>query len=111
MLEYNASFGPDESITIPLDANLDNAPKGYHGASLSALANLANKKEYRLVACDFGGSNAFFLRHDVAVHIPEVDVSNAYMQSVSRKDPFGQQLREGDVLGRIEELGLPLVQV
>lgn len=111
LLEYNAAFGPELSVTVPVAATLDGAPKGYHGASLRALANLAEKKGYRLVVCDHGGANAMFLRNDMATHIPAIDVSVAFRMSISRKDPFGQAVRDIDVLDKIRSLGLPLEHV
>ncbi len=72
VLEYNALFGPDRRVTIPLDQPLDATPKGYNGASLAALTTLAPRKGYRLVTCENAGVNAFFLRHDVAPDVPAV---------------------------------------
>ena len=68
--EYNASFGPDEAITVPYAADFDcfsAHPSGfYHGASLAALAKLADSKGYTLVAVESQGVNAIFLRRDLA---------------------------------------------
>ncbi len=44
VLEYNALFGPDRRVTIPLDQPLEDAPKGYSGASLAALTDLARQR-------------------------------------------------------------------
>ena len=41
VLEYNALFGPERRVTIPLEQALDGTPKGYNGASLAALTDLA----------------------------------------------------------------------
>jgi hypothetical protein len=50
----------------------------YYGASLTALTRLNMRKGYRLVAVEPAGVNAFFLRHDVAPHVPACDPARAY---------------------------------
>lgn len=65
VVEYNASMGPEESITVPYRADFSAAeahPSGYyHGASLAALEKLGREKGYALVAVDAAGVNAFFV--------------------------------------------------
>jgi len=63
--EYNASFGLN-SITIKYNPNFHYGADLYFGASLRALAKLAEEKGYILVGCDFNGHDAFFVRKDVA---------------------------------------------
>jgi hypothetical protein len=69
IIEYNASFGPEASVTVPYEPEFDRTEKGvnghYHGASITALARLANQKGYVLLGCDRAGANAFFLRADL----------------------------------------------
>lgn len=69
VIEYNASFGPHRSITVPYESGFDRVKKHpstfYHGASLSALVELGAKKGYSLVGCDSNGVNAFFVRNDL----------------------------------------------
>ena len=69
VMEYNASFGGEESITVPYQADFsafEAHPSGYyHGASLAALEKLGQEKGYALVAVDTAGVNAFFV-HDAA---------------------------------------------
>ncbi len=69
IVEYNASLGPDQSITVPYAAGFSAAnahPSGYyHGASLTALERLGREKGYALVAVDAAGVNAFFVRDAV----------------------------------------------
>jgi hypothetical protein len=68
VIEYNASFGPERSLTVEYDPAFDRWKKHdsgyYHGASLSALNKLANAKGYALVGCDRRGVNAFFVQED-----------------------------------------------
>lgn len=110
ILEYNALFGPERRVTIPLGQPLERTPKGYHGASLAALAALAGRRGYRLVACENAGVNAFFLRGDVATEVPGVLPGEAFMPFRSRTD-----LDDGDVPVDIYAVaaaeGLPLVEV
>jgi hypothetical protein len=73
VVEYNASLGPDANLAIPYDRdfyrwNRKWHPAGwYYGASLSAWAELAKSKGYKLIACESTGVNAFFVRADLLV--------------------------------------------
>ncbi len=66
VIEYNASMGPSESITVPYQDEFSASeahPSGYyHGASLTALEKLGREKGYSLVAVEEAGVNAFFVR-------------------------------------------------
>ncbi len=68
IIEYNASFGPERSVTVPYERSFEryaHHPSGwYHGASLTALSRLAAKKGYFLAGCDTCGANAIFVRRD-----------------------------------------------
>ena len=110
MLEYNALFGPERRITIPLSQTVEGTPKGYSGASLAALADLAGKKGYRLVACEEAGVNAFFLRHDTAPDVQEVNVAVAFRPRRVRR---GVEDAEDptDIFAVVGRHGLPLVEV
>lgn len=110
VLEYNALFGPERRVTIPLEQPLEGTPKGYGGASLAALAALASSKGYRLVACENSGVNAFFLRHDVAPEVPGVTPAEAFRPLRSRVDLDDAEVR-ADVYGAAAKLNLPLVDV
>ena len=80
ILEYNSMYGPDRAVTIPYQSDFDRRRHHsmYYGASLAAMTRLSARKGYRLVAVEPAGVNAFFLRHDVATHIPACDPSRAY---------------------------------
>jgi hypothetical protein len=64
-VEYNASFGPARSVTVPYRRGFDrygeHASGFYHGASLAALAKLGTEKGYLLAGCDSRGANAFLV--------------------------------------------------
>lgn len=89
IVEYNASLGPDLSITVPYDPlfeRYEKHPSGfYHGASLTALVKLAHEKGYVLVGCDSNGVNAFFVREDcLKGSIREILPSHAYFVNKRR---------------------------
>jgi hypothetical protein len=108
VVEYNAGLGAKRALTIPKQAKLDDVPKQYRGASLAAIEKLARRKGYRLVVCDPTGTNAFFLRHDVAPQVPGVSVAEAYRPPTDR-----WSLEEVPVGGGSPAIadGVPLVEV
>lgn len=82
-IEYNAGLGPDLSLTVPYDPTFERYskhPSGFfHGASLTALESLGKRKGYYLIGCDSTGTNAFFLRNDIAVpDVPAVTAREAF---------------------------------
>ena len=91
VIEYNASFGPAASLVTVYDQAFDRKakhPSGwYHGASLAALAGLADRRGYALVGCDSSGVNAFFVhRHLLRGSLPEVSVADAWRPHRSRSE-------------------------
>lgn len=69
VIEYNATFGPERSVTVPykdgFDRYREHVSGFYHGASLAALAKVGADKGYALVGCDSRGANAFFVRREL----------------------------------------------
>ncbi len=65
VIEYNASWIPPASITVPYDADRKWNGTNYFGASLGALTKLGAEKGYALVGCTLSGVNAFFVRNDL----------------------------------------------
>jgi hypothetical protein len=83
VIEYNASFGPTRSVTIPYGSMGKSDTQGleyYCGASISALNRLAERKGYVLLGCDSKGINAFFVRSDL--------VMNAGIKAVTPEQAF-----------------------
>ena len=110
ILEYNSMFGPDRAVTIPYDARFDRHRHHsmYFGASLTALTRLSARKGYRLVAVEPAGVNAFFLRHDVATHIPACDPARAFRML----EKFDVLIQKGeDVFRYAAKNGLELVEI
>jgi hypothetical protein len=66
--EYNSKFPPPLSITMPYAADFGWAGDDYHGASLQAFCDML--EEYKLVACNLTGANAFFVRREWATVFP-----------------------------------------
>lgn len=110
ILEYNSSFGPERSVTIPYEPTFDRRRyhSMYYGASLTALARLSARKGYRLVAVEPAGVNAFFLRHDVAPHIPAREPARTY-RLLEKYDVLRQQGH--DVFRYAREQGLDLIEI
>jgi hypothetical protein len=110
ILEYNSMFGAERSVTVPYDAAFDRHARHtmYYGASLTALTRLSARKGYRLVAVEPAGVNAFFLRNDLAPHIPACEPARAF-RLLEKYDVL--MLQGHDVYRYAEKAGLSLVEV
>lgn len=110
VIEYNASFGPHRSVTVPFvpefsfDANFRGGL--YHGASLAALTCLSHRKGYSLVGTDSSGTNAFFIRDDCVGDVPVFTAEAGWRLSLSRERRLGSLQKQQDLLD-----GLPLVEI
>ena len=66
IIEYNANFGSDKSLTIKYNPNFERAKTGInkliYGCSLKAVSNLCESKGYSLVYVNKNGNNAFFVK-------------------------------------------------
>jgi hypothetical protein len=69
IMEYNAVFGKERTISVPYDKNFVRTEKHYSnlfcGASLAALTHIANNKNYGLIGCNLAGNNAYYVRRDL----------------------------------------------
>jgi hypothetical protein len=65
-IEYNAKYPPPFRWVMPRDDSYVWDGTDRMGASLSALAELGERKGLALVGCDIIGANAFFVRQDLA---------------------------------------------
>jgi hypothetical protein len=91
--EYNAHFAPPIEWVMPYDAKHTWNGTAYFGASLAAVAALAAKHEYELVACDSNGVNAFFVRREDLRHFPRNrTVADHYMPMYGSRG-FGHPIR------------------
>jgi hypothetical protein len=111
-LEYNGNFGPERSLAIARDTDMSRAVKGFHGASLKAFTKLAAAKGYKLLACDESGTNAFFVRNDLAPGVDAVSPEIAFRQMRDSGDPLRESFRGPKDLEAIaKERGLRLVEI
>jgi hypothetical protein len=118
--EYNAALGPDRALTIPENPSLarDALPPDlrglWFGASLQALDRLAARKGYRLVAVTPAGVNAYFLRDDLAPHLPALDARRAW-RPLEKLDRALAKMDGDDPLAvavsRLDDLGYRMVDV
>ena len=111
VMEYNALFGPSRAVTLPNAPKPEHAPKGYSGASLTAIEKLARRKGYRLVLCEESGINAFFLRNDIAPDVPGLTAAEAWRPWIDKHDVTGLKRKDIDIDTVIREANLPLVEV
>jgi hypothetical protein len=118
IMEYNALFGATRNITVPYDAKFEKY-HGHHsglyfGASLGALASLAARKGYALVATESSGVNAFFVRNDlVGGDLRARTVAEAYHDTNVRQSRGADgKLDYLDAKGRTAAIrGLPVMNV
>ena len=79
--EYNSTLGL-RPLTIPYDPNFNYrnfATWSYYGASLAALAHIAEKHDYALMAVGSRGINAYFVRKDLLTSRDQpLDLETAY---------------------------------
>ena len=111
VIEYNSYFGSDRSVAVPYDPQFDRhtEAKYYYGASIQAMTRLAARKDYRLVATEPRGHNAYFLRNDIAPSIPAADPSSAWRlldkyekrRAKGLEDPYDFARRTGATLVEI----------
>ncbi len=81
----------------------------YCGASLAALTHLETERNYRLVAAEPEGANAYFLRNDMAPEIPGVEVARTF-RMMERQNAFMQK-KGADVYDFVKKARLPLDEV
>lgn len=86
MVEYQDLLGPERAWTVPYSPNfsMSNYPinkddHNYCGASLSAFVKLGKEKGYRLIGCNNGGWNAFFMKNGIGEELfPEVSAESCF---------------------------------
>lgn len=86
IVEYQDILGPDRSWTVPYradfsadDYEVNQDLNNYCGASLRAFAELCGNRGLRLVGCNRGGWNAFFVRRGLAeAELPEATIDSCF---------------------------------
>ena len=89
IIEYNCHFDPTESKSIPYDPDFRYTYNRYHGASVLALTNLANKKGYSLVA-RINVCNLIYVRNDFMHLFDKLTVEEVPKQIVNDPVPPGK---------------------
>jgi hypothetical protein len=92
IVEYQDNLGPDRAWTVPYkpDFSVHDYPVNkqyynYCGASLRAFVKLGKQKGYRLVGCNKGGWNAFFVQMGISEkNLPEVTVESCFKYEWNR---------------------------
>lgn len=87
--EYNSVFGNSRSVTVPYNASFKRTDAHYSnlyfGASLPALCLLASRKGYDFVGSNSTGSNAFFVRNDLAHGLHRYSAADGFIDSKLRE--------------------------
>ena len=82
-LEFNSWLGEFSSLVIPKKLNFNYKSDMYFGASLKAYKNLLKKKNYKLVAIESSGNNAFFIQQDeFSFNFEELNIEESF-----KRDP------------------------
>jgi predicted DNA binding CopG/RHH family protein len=90
IIEYNANFGSEDSVTIKFKENFQRGTKGLnkliYGCSIKAAVNLCNKKGYSLVCTNSNGNNAFFVKKNLLNEkIKAIDYQNAFNKNTFKE--------------------------
>ena len=87
--EYNHYLGKDVSKTIPYNPEHSWTNNGCFGASLKAITALLNKKGFSLIAVESSGTNAFYVKNNLAKNF-EVLSSEESWKSADRNNSLEQ---------------------
>ena len=78
-LEFNPWLGKFKKLVIPKKLNFNYNSDMYYGASLKAYIYLLKKKNYKLVAIESSGNNAFFIKQkEFKIKLNELDINESY---------------------------------
>ncbi len=108
------------ALTVPDRDDLDRealAPdlRGlWFGASLQAFGRLAQEKGYRLVAVTPPGVNAYWLRDDLAPHVPALDLARAWRPLDKLEKAFAAvdpERRVDRLVAAFADAGYPIVDL
>ena len=78
-LEFNPWLGKLKKLVIPKKLNFNYNSDMYYGASLKAYIYLLKKKNYKLVAIESSGNNAFFInQNEFKIKFNELDINKSF---------------------------------
>ena len=89
VIEYNASFPPNEDKIAKYKPFYCGDGTNYYGASILALYNLGRSKGYSLVYVEHAGVNLFFIRDDI------LEVKNLKFKNMNKVEKLYQFPRYG----------------
>jgi hypothetical protein len=92
---------------VPAGSDRLDRRRHYYGASLAALTALSEERGYRLVGCDSSGTNAFFVRRELASELPTRRPEEAFRTNLNRRD----DKQQGTFLADLAADGFELVEV
>lgn len=111
VIEYNATFGAELTVSTPYDAKFVRYEKHdsgfYHGCSLAAIEYLGKLKGYRLVAVDETGVNAFLVKDELCPNVPTLSAAECFVDNRGRTKY--KNLSRAEQFARIQDM--PLVDV
>jgi len=78
IVEYNPLFGSNLSITIPEDDNFDrnNNNKLFYGASLRAMIDLLDQKNFFFIGANKACNNGFFINNKYKSNFSDIKINN-----------------------------------
>lgn len=77
--EFNPWLGKSEKLILPKKLNFNYQSDMYYGASLKAYKHLLNKKNYKLIAIESSGNNAFFInQNEFKINFDELDIEKSF---------------------------------
>lgn len=99
--EFNPWLGKYENLILPKRLNFNYQSDMYYGASLKAYQSLLNKKNYKLVAIESSGNNAFFInQNEFKIQFDELDIEESFKLdpkfSIEIYNEFYQRLLKKD---------------
>lgn len=95
-VEYNSSFGPDKSVSIPYQPDFRRENDLYYGCSVAAWRRLFRRHGYQFVTVDNNGVNAFFIDSsqfdgDFVAGLRGCDFRENFAQMRQHKRPWQEQ--------------------
>lgn len=88
IVEYNAKFPPGIEFEMPYDERHAWRMDDYYGVSLQHWVGMFSKADYRLVACNENGVNAFFVKNEHATRFEDIPTEIEQLYRVGHHFPY-----------------------
>ncbi|MDC0902867.1 hypothetical protein OAS21_00190 [Pelagibacteraceae bacterium] len=105
--EYNHWLGNEKKITIPYDENFQFFDNGIWGASLLAITELLNLKNFSLIAVESSGTNAFFINNKLKKNFEILSPQNSF-RSIGR---FYNEKKKIEIFNNVQNNKKKLIQI